>query len=214
MKPSNILVFRNESVGESATCNGKKRSYGSLEASLLENINCYHVKVTDLVACAEKGSSVNGSTLSCTAKFIAPEVAQSITRGESFVASEASFVWALGMTLLQIFDLNYQALCPSIGLLSAAEIYDFYTSKRKDEIQTQLDDYTDKLFTSLRSSIIADSNSSEVDIAASCLHVLDVETESELNIWIFLIKKMLHADPCSRSPFCELLTIKSRGLSR
>lgn len=203
MKPSNVLVFFPTEVVDGIETSRKRRHDAySPDKNIFDNICSLQFKVNDLLSCVEKGVVINGKCLSCTAKFIAPEVSRSIIRDKSIVASSSSFIWSLGMTIVQILEPNYQTFCSSIQLSSSAEIYNFYNLESDEVIQLRVDVYVESLFEALQLQVVC------VGTYANNSSIMNPEV---LNNWKFWVKKMLRVDPLMRCSFEELKMLRSKS---
>jgi hypothetical protein len=210
MKPSNVLVFFPIEVVDRLETGRKRHHDASFpDYNILHNIYSFQFKVNDLSSCVEKGVTVDGKSISCTAKFIAPEVSRCIKRDQRFVASSSSFIWSLGITIMQILHPNYQTFCSSIELSSSAEIYNFYNLKSDEEIQLRFDVYIESLFEALRLQL--GTGTGTISTNNTNITVNNLMNTEVLNTWNFWVKRMLRVDPLMRCSFEELKTLHTKS---
>ena len=76
------------------------------------------LKAIDLGGCKLAGTTVSATEMSCTVRFLAPEVARVLVReptcGDSYIAVDPKLdAWSLGVTLFQLVHPTFQTLCLS-----------------------------------------------------------------------------------------------------
>jgi serine/threonine protein kinase len=185
MKPSNILILSepvaSTTSSDAINYNVRKKRDRYPSGSVI-------LKASDLVSCIEKGSRFETGTLSCTAKFVAPEIARLIEKNENYIASSSQGIWSLGLSIIQMIDPRYEGFFPSIDLPSAADIYRFYQQTEDSDIQKMLDLHIEKVLQRLITSL----EETAYDFT---------EISAVLVNWRSLISQMLRVNPSQRFSF-------------
>ena len=139
MKPSNLIAFSTKP----SSSDGSRKERRAMERFPIQHTSFveedFLLKGTDFLSCHEIGKIVDPKSLSCTAKFVAPEVARFVIENSYFRAESFHHVWALGLSLLQILDPKFESIFKKIGLLTSEDIYSFYSSNTDEAIQSILD---------------------------------------------------------------------------